>query len=276
MTMPRTLVIAIPWFVCAAAVAQDAPAPPHPDDPTQPFLIPDPESAAPEAPPAPEPSWLDGWKGGVEIGLNGSDGNTERLNFRGGANAQRTTERYDTKIGFIYSYGREESRDTENKFIAQGRNDWLFKDSPWRLFAKSTFEYDDFQDWDVRVSAHGGVGYAFIDDEKTLLLGRVGLGFAREFGGDDNAIKFEGLLGADFSRKLTERQKISASVDWYPELAPEIGPYRIEAKAAYEVLVDPESKMTLKLGVLDRYDSNPGDGFERNDFEYFALLAWSF
>lgn len=273
--MKRILVAAFAGSLCALAAAQDA-QPPRPEDPTQPYLVPDPEAPAPDAPPASEPSWTEGWKGGIELGLNGSEGNTERFNFRAGANAGRKTERFDTKFGFVYSYGREDSADTENKFLAEGRNDWLFKNSPWRVFAKSTFEYDDFQDWDVRVTAHGGVGYAFIEDDKTLLLGRVGLGFAREFGGEDNAIKFEGLLGADFSRQLTERQKISASVDYYPEIAPELGPYRIEAKAAYEILVDPETKMTLKLGVLDRYDSNPGEGFERNDFEYFALLAWSF
>ena len=273
--MKRILVAAFAGSLCALAAAQDA-QPPRPEDPTQPYLVPDPEAPAPDAPPASEPSWTEGWKGGIELGLNGSEGNTERFNFRAGANAGRKTERFDTKFGFVYSYGREDSADTENKFLAEGRNDWLFKNSPWRVFAKSTFEYDDFQDWDVRVTAHGGVGYAFIEDDKTLLLGRVGLGFAREFGGEDNAIKFEGLLGADFSRQLTEQQKISASVDYYPEIAPELGPYRIEAKAAYEILVDPETKMTLKLGVLDRYDSNPGEGFERNDFEYFALLAWSF
>jgi hypothetical protein len=38
------------------------------------------------------PSFFKGWTGGVEVGLNGSEGNTERLSFRAGANATRKRE----------------------------------------------------------------------------------------------------------------------------------------------------------------------------------------
>lgn len=255
------------------ARAQDAPPPPPSEaaagQPVEPVPEPPIELTL-------EPPWSRGWTGGVELGMNGSSGNTERFNFRAGAKAERLTERYDTKLLAVYSYAQDDSVDTENRFLAEGRNDWLFKGSPWRVFAKTTLEYDDFKDWDLRWTAHGGVGYEFIKTDKTLLLGRVGLGFAREFGGSDNAWKLEGLVGGDFEHQLTQRQKFTASADFYPELAPDIGPYRIEAKAAWEMLVDPESKMTLKIGVMDRYDSHPGDGFERNDFEYFAMLGWSF
>jgi putative salt-induced outer membrane protein YdiY len=265
---------AIRWYfsaagACLAGIAGSVRA----QDAAAPSAETPPPAAAPEV--KEEPSWLKGWKGGFELGLNGSEGNTTRFNFRAGANANRVTELYDTKFTLTYSYAREESNDTENRFVAEGRNDWLIKDSAWRYFIKTTFEYDDFQDWDFRWTAHGGVGYEFVKTEKTTLLGRAGLGFSRKFGGADEDWRFEGLLGADFAHQLTERQKVTASVDVYPDLS-DIGRYRAEAKAAWEVLVDPESSMTLKLGIADRYDSNPGDGFKKNDLDYFAVLVWSF
>jgi hypothetical protein len=50
----------------------------------------------------------------------------------------------------------------------------------------------------------------------------------------------------------------------------------MNAKAGWEIVVDPEVNMTLKLGVEDRYNDNPGPDRKKNDIEYFALLAWSF
>jgi len=223
----------------------------------------------------PEKSWLDGWAGSVELGLNGSEGNTERLSFRGGFEAVRKVELMETKFRTSYSYATDGGEATENRARAELRNDWLFKDSPWRVFALGSFDYDEFQDWDMRLSGFGGVGYEFIKNDRTLLLGRVGAGVSKEIGGSRNELIPEALFGGDFEHKLTERQKISASVDVYPELT-RVGPYRAVGRAAWEILVDPEVKMTLKLGIEDRYDSTPGAGFKRNDLDYFAVLVWAF
>lgn len=221
-------------------------------------------------------SFWDGWTGGFELGLNGSSGNTERLSFRVGASAGRITDELDTKASVIFSYAKDESDVTDNMFVGNLRNDWLFSDdSPWRIFANGTFEFDEFQDWDVRLSGSGGPGYEFYDDDKTFLLGRIGVGLTREIGGSENAIIPEGVLGIDFKRQLTERQKVTATVDYLPELS-DLGPYRVNSEAAWEMLVDPEVNMSLKIGITDRYDSSPGLGFNRNDLDYFAMLVWSF
>lgn len=221
-------------------------------------------------------SFWDGWTGGFELGLNGSSGNTERLSFRAGANAGRTTDELDTKASVTYSYAKDEADVTDNMFVGNLRNDWLFPDeSRWRIFADGTFEFDEFQEWDMRLSGSGGVGYELIDTEKTFLLGRIGIGLTREVGGSENAVVPEAVLGVDFEHQLTERQKITASADYHPELS-DIGPYRVHSQAAWEILVDPEVNMSLKIGVDDRYDSSPGSGFNRNDLDYFAMLVWSF
>lgn len=254
-------------MMAGGALGQEAAPQPAPGESDQP--------ADPVADAETEPTLLRGWEGGVELGVNGTEGNTTRFNFRGGANAKRLTEDLDTRLAFSYSYAREESRDTENKANLDARNDWLLKESPWRVFAKGSLEYDEFQDWDARIGVFGGVGYEFILTDRTTLVGRLGAGVRREVGGEDNAWTPEGLIGADFEHQLTERQKVSASIDVFPDLS-DVGPYRFEARAAYEILVDPEINMSLKLGIVDRYDSTPGAGFRRNDLDYFLVLVWSF
>lgn len=252
----RSMVVGAMLAAAAGAQAQDAPALPSED--ATPFF-----------------SW-DAWSGSVELGVNGSEGNTRTLNGRAGATATRETDEMLTKARFSYKTARDGSVTTENKAQFEVRNDWkLGKDSPWSVFAQGAVEWDEFQDWDARVSAFAGIGYAFIKDKDTTLNGRVGLGASQEIGGTDDDVTPEALLGADFSHNLTERQKITASVDVYPSLS-DGGEFRAVARAAWEVVVDPEVKMNLKVGVEDRYDSDVAAGVKRSDFDYYALLVWSF
>lgn len=226
-----------------------------------------------------ETTWTDffrGWTGRVELGLNGSSGNTEAFNFRSAASATRTTERIETSGRISYTYGKNDGEETTNRGRLNVRNDWLLPDdSPWRVFATGDLQFDRFQDWDWRAAAFAGVGYEFIDTERTFLLGRVGAGASREIGGSDNAINPEGLIGVDFRYRITERQRFTASADLYPDLD-DFGEYRADGRAEYEILIDEESNLSLTLGVETRYDSQPGEGFRRNDFDYYALLVWTF
>lgn len=220
-------------------------------------------------------SWSQGWKGSIELGINGSSGNTERFNLRAGVGVTRVTEKHDTSANIVYAYATDGGDASESRFRFNVRNDWKFKGSPWRIFALGSAEFDDFQDWDWRLAAAAGVGYAVIETDKTTLVGRLGGGFSKKIGGSDNAIRPEGLIGADLRHKLTERQQLTASATLYPDLS-DIGEFRFVGSAAWEVLIDPEVNLSLKLGVEDRYDSMPGGGFTKNDIDYFAMLVFAF
>ena len=230
-----------------------------------------------EAPKSESPrTFFDGWTTSAALGLNGSEGNTENFSFRANLKGERKEEFMSTGYELIYNRTSENSDVTANRFEARGRNDWLFPDAPrWRYFLTVTYEYDDFQDWQHRLSVGNGLGYAFIQDERTLLLGRAGIGIFREFGGDDNRWHPEGILGLDLEHKISDKQKVTATVEYLPDLL-DIGPYRARAAATYEILLDEATNMSLKLGAEDRYDSSPGEDRKRNDLTYFAMLAWTF
>lgn len=253
-------------LLCAAlfsapALAQDQPA----EAPA--------EGAAPLPPPEPE-SWLEGWTGSVELGLNGSTGNTERLNLRGGVTGVRKTSDYESDFFVTHAYALDEGRNTESKTALQLKNQWLFEDSPWRFFALGRGDHDRFQDWEYRLSGYVGPAYEVIKDETTTLVARAGLGVSREFKGADEDWHPEALLGADFEHKISERQKISATTDIFPSLD-EAGEFRAVALVAWELLVDPETNMSLKVGATADYDSNVPSGTRHADLDYFALLVWN-
>ncbi len=250
-------------------VVEQAPPPPAPVAPPPP----PPAPAAPEVKPDPE-SFLDGWSKSIELGLNGAEGNSQSLSFRGAFNAKRETSKIATTAGITYVYGTQDGDKNLEHGEINLRNDWKIG-SPWRIFAIGKAEYDTFQDWTWRTSLFAGLGYEFIKTDNTLLLGRIGAGATKEFGSSKQRIEPELDLGLDWEHKLDERQKLFASIDYYPSLH-RFTDYRVNAKAGYEVIVDPVNKLSLKLGLEDRYNSNPGANNKKNDLLYFATVVYNF
>jgi putative salt-induced outer membrane protein YdiY len=224
------------------------------------------------------------WCGGLEIGLVGSDGNSDVFKIRVGGNVKRQTPDNIFTSDVVYGMAQQKGIVSENKALFNVRDEALFKDSPWGLFTAGQLEYDQFRAYDFRLAAHTGFAYQLFKTDATSLRTRVGAGVSYEFA-DNREVRPgtthapdrlvpEGLLGMDFCHKLTDRQRLVGSVDYYPDLS-DCRDYRLRMRAAYEILVDPAWGLTLRLGVQDRYDTNPGPA-KRNDIDYFATLLLKF
>jgi putative salt-induced outer membrane protein YdiY len=252
---------------------QPPPPPPNP----LPVPTPPPQPGESKLDLKPEPlSFFSGWKGGVEVGINGSEGNSENFNVHAGLNAERKTEEYVTKASFIYLRSSTDGVVSKNRAELDLRNDWILaKGSPWRVFAQAAAEYDDFQDWQYRLTALAGIGYAFIDNDHTTLVGRAGFGVRDDLLGSDNRIHPEAMVGLDWTHKFSQRQSILFTAEIYDDLL-DMSEWRAKLKAEWSLVLDPETKLSVKIGAEDRYQSDPGPGKKNNDLDYYALLVWSF
>jgi putative salt-induced outer membrane protein YdiY len=221
-------------------------------------------------------SFWQGWGRTVEVGLNGAEGNTTNFNVRAALGLVRDAADMTTTAGLTYRYGSSESVKDKSNGEAFLRNDWKI-DERWGFFAIVKAEYDEFQEWDWRLSGFLGPSYLFINNDRTMLRGRVGVGASYEFGGEleEEEINPELDIGIDLSHKITDRTKFTATVDYYPSLK-DFPDYRLVASAGLEVLVDPEINMFLKLGAQNRYDSTTKSPNKKNDLDYFLTLAWAF
>lgn len=234
------------------------------------------EEIVEEAPPRPEPgSFWEGWEGSVEGGVNGSSGNSENFNVRMGFGATRRVESMETSLDGTYTWATDAGEKTKSRGDLNARNDWSLGESAWFVFAVGKVEYDEFQDWRWRFSAIVGPGYALVRDEVTTLKLRGGIGVSRELGGSRNELIPELDLGVDFEHKLTERQSIFLTHDTYPSVE-DFADFRTVTKAGWEIVVDPEVNLLLKLGIEHRHQSEPGEGFKENDVDYFAVVGWRF
>lgn len=241
----------------------------------RPVLIPD--GALPLEPPPPPRLW----RGGIEFGINGSQGNTDVLGIRLGANADRKVENNLFHVNFLYAISRQDGVTEQNQGFLNARDEILFPGSRWSVFSATQVEYDEFRAYDVQVGSYLGLSYRWLRSETTLLKSRFGAGAVRqvdttpeERGGAPDRWVPEAVFGGDFNHRFSDRQGFLSSVDVFPNLS-QIGQFRVRARAGYEIVLAPEYGMVLRLGVQERYDSSPGNA-RRNDLNYFTTLLFKF
>ena len=145
-------------------------------------------------------SWIGpAWDGSIEVGLNGSSGNSDARSIRTGFDLSRETARANWEVDLTYN--KNESNGVETQHNALFGSNWDFKMSNprWTWFTKFGLEYDEFKNFDLRLSLNTGLGYALIDTDRTKFRPRFGSGTSREFGGIDEEWHPEAVFGLDFS-----------------------------------------------------------------------------
>ncbi|MHB8902204.1 MAG: DUF481 domain-containing protein [Thermoguttaceae bacterium] len=218
--------------------------------------------------------WLDPWEGNVEIGVSGSEGNTQTLNYLMGLDTKRETEHDIVHFDVRYDRKTADSVKTAHRLLSEVRWEFVLKESAWTWFWHETTEYDEFKAFDIRLSYDTGLGRRLIKNKTTSLLARVGAGASHEVGGTNEDLVPEAVFGMEFTHELNERQKVSTSSEYSPDVTDFLD-YRLKSKASWEVVLDEETNLSLKMSVLDRYDSTP-DGKRPNDLDYTLTLLWSF
>ncbi len=211
------------------------------------------------------------WDTGVELGLNGSSGNQDSLSLRTGGYIKRESRFSKLDLSGYYNRTSAGGISTQNNAQVDARNDWLLDEkSPWTLFATSNLFYDQFQSFDAQMSADTGIGYRFWHEPARELIGRVGGGTSREFGGPDDRWVPESLFGVEYTQKFFATQKFYGKVDYFPEWD-QVGEFRVVADTGWEVELVQPSNLSLKISATDRYDSTPS-GANPHLVNYSVLL----
>ena len=215
------------------------------------------------------------WNVQLELGFAGSEGNSPSLSFRVAGSAQRETTTDRWTINAYYYHLSSDRETTNDEASLSVLKDWLFEDSPWLLWAKGFYDYNNFTDWRNRVGGFGGVGYRFFQEDDLELVGRAGVGYTYNFSGDRRS-RPEAYLGLDLIRwKPLPGHQFVASVAWIPDLAnfPES---RTDAKIEYTYEVPNIPGLGFKIGMSNEYQSETSDDSLHNDFNWYSSLVYQF
>lgn len=213
------------------------------------------------------------WKWSVEIGAGGQSGNVDSTDIRTAINGLIEDDKDRWTLGASYRYADTEKVKTKDQGTALARKDWLLPDSKYFIYAGGRFDYDDFQEWDYRVTGSAGVGYQWIATEETNIRFAVGLAGTREYEGNDDSWRLEGVLGFEGAWKLSESQSIESAITLFPDLETQ-DDYRVIGDLGWKVKLDTFENMSLKVGLHDEYDSHRESPFDRNDFQWYIALLF--
>jgi len=221
-----------------------------------------------------EKPFLEGWKRQIELGINGTTGPIDSQNYRAYVNLTRATTLQNTVATLVYVRGENNFGVTQDRAEFTARNDWKIAGGKWSMWASARMEWDNRQRWDGRVSAAGGLGYVIEQNDKLKLVGRVGAGIAREINGDNAIIPEAGIVALSADYKINDKWNAYANAEFFPS-GKTWGDYRTITRAGFNLVVDPELKMNLRLGTEYRFDSTVRSD-STNALDYFAVLGFSF
>ncbi len=177
----------------------------------------------------------------------------------------------------VYYYETDDREKDKSKGHANFVRDWLMPQSRWFYYSFTRYEYDSFKWWKHRLSLSGGSGYDFYKENNFELRGRVGLGFNKTWG-TDNEFDPEGLLGVEFSWKPDAIHHISSQFIFYPNFG-DLGEFRTWFQSTWEISLDFFPGLGLEFGLEHEFDSviNEKSKDDRHyDLIYFGRFGLDF
>ncbi|HEY6388959.1 MAG TPA: DUF481 domain-containing protein [Candidatus Acidoferrum sp.] len=223
------------------------------------------------------PHLTDFWSGLVDTGLSVTRGNSQSLTYTLSGKAARVTERDKISVysTAIYSNSTVNGVNSTTAHAIRGgiRGDLNVSDHLF-VFGFTDFEYDQFQDLDLRNVLGGGFGYHVINTKATTFDVFGGGSYNQAFYGAVAATAAEPampsvtrktgeiVLGETFNAKLSSRTTVTEQFSIYPNIS-ETGTYRFQFDATAATKL--KNWLSWQVTYSDRYLSNPLPGFKTND-----------
>ena len=224
------------------------------------------------------PGLLNLWAGYADLGVSLARGNADTSTITTAMNATRATRKDKTSVYFNQIYSTGKAVDGSSVKTAQAtRGGWAYNRnvSP-RVFVNlfNDYEYDLFQDLDLRFVIGGGLGYTLIKNEQTQLDLLGGPAYNREkFSTPLTRNSAEAYWGDNLVHKFSKITSLTQSFRMFNNLS-ELGEYRVNFDVGTVTTV--KKWLSWQLTASDRYLSNPILGRKHNDVLFTTGIRVSF
>ena len=223
------------------------------------------------------PGLLQLWSGGGSVGFAGTDGNAKTSTFTTAFTAARvtTTDKISLDFNLIKASALISGQNASTAQAVRGGIGYDRNVSP-RLFVNvfNNYEYDKFQNLDLRFVIGGGFGFHAVKNKRSVLnvLG----------GADYNHSSFstplirnaaEAFWGDEYTLKLTGASSLTQSFRMFNNLS-DTGAYRMNFDLGVATKV--KKWLSWNLALSDHYLSNPVPGRKPTDWLYTTGLGVTF
>lgn len=213
------------------------------------------------------------WSAKLEGGIVRKEGNTDTLKGHGRFDLKRTTTEDLLHFYLAGRYSEENDVRSTNEYFGGVRyEDSLTERRFW--YARTEFEFDEFEDIDLRATAAAGVGYYWLRQPEHELKTNLGLGYRHESYTDDRTEDEAVLdLGLDYRVDVVPWLQFTQSTVYTPDIE-DLDDYRMKFDTAFLIPFKDE-RWAWKVGMRNDYNSRPQPGLDRLDNLYYTSIVLS-
>ena len=226
------------------------------------------------------------WRGIAGAALSATSGNTKTSSVLINADAVRATDQDKFALGATVNHARGtdeagERTTTADKASAFGQYDRDFAPR-WFGFGRLSFDRDALIDLSSRTTLSGGVGFRVIDDATNSFTLLGGIGHTTERYSSTQTItnetgtrfhRLSAFLAEESAHRLTESTSFKQRLESNPALDGS-GAVLWKFNANLDVAIN--SSLSLSVGVIDTYNTEPPEGAVKNDVTLFTGINVKF
>ena len=223
------------------------------------------------------PGWAQLWAGTVSAGFAGTIGNARTLTFTTGVNAARVTSTDKTSVYFniIKASALVNGVSADTAQAVRGGLAYDHNVSP-RLFVSgfNDYEYDRFQNLDLRFVLGGGLGFHAVKTERASLDLLAGADYNHSsFSTPLTQNSAELYWGDEYSLKLNAVTSLVQSYRMFNDMR-YTGNFRVNFDTGMSTKLS--KWLTWNISLSDRYLNSPAPGRKTNDLLYTTGLGITF
>lgn len=212
------------------------------------------------------------WQSKAAAGLSIAQGNSDTMSLSLELTAGLKAAKNETSLGAAFAYGETDSSATEDNAKAFAHYSRLTENRIY-MYVNCDIGYDSIASLDYRLVMGPGLGYHLLKDDTQELKIELGASYVSEKirdGSGSDAIAVRVMQRYD--RTLSKTAKLWETVEYLPE-ADNPDAFLLSAELGIETTIS--SKLSLRILIQDRYDSDPAVGVAENDVSARMALVYS-
>lgn len=222
------------------------------------------------------------WKTIVTAGANVTRGNSETMLLNGAVISAFKQDKNEARVGVEANYGETQttqgSGTNETKKTNANVNNARAFGEYRRLLTERNYMYcnaelmqDDIADIKYRSMVGPGVGRYFLMSNTQKLSGEIGAAYIKQEVADKTDDTVAMRLAERYELKLSASASLWESVEYLPSFD-DFSQYLLNAELGAEAAIN--AKLSLRVVLQDKYNSDPAPGKDANDLILIAGLSY--